>query len=512
MQLPVVGPEIVVGLVGATGTDLERVAEAVEGSLVTVSYKGTVIHLSRHLSEIAGLVKAGATDEYERLKHHMDGGDRFRETLQAADAMARLGLARIRGEREAATGDKNTPSNRRAYILRSLKHPREVQTLRAVYGSSFILLGAYCPRARRVESLSQRIAASRHELNRTDFRAKAEELICRDESGLAGATGTRREYGQNVRETFPLSDVFINAAEPAALEVELRRFIQLWFGFPFETPTKDEFGMFHAQAAALRSASLARQVGAAICSKRGELLAVGCNDVPRPGGGLYWSGDPDDNRDHILRYDTSDAMKRTVLEDIVDRLMGLTPEGRMTGEEIREFVKETLEGDEAPLIKEARLMKLIEFSRSVHAEMAALTEAAKRGVPIEGSTLYTTTFPCHDCARHLIAAGVGRVVYVEPYPKSLAAELYEKEIALDPESAGDGSRVCFQPFVGVAPRAYMTLFQMEKRKEVDGSVVRWQGGIAAPKQAAGVDYLLRETLQLADFDSALQSRSITLTE
>ncbi|MDN3612645.1 hypothetical protein QWZ16_23945 [Vibrio ostreicida] len=26
-------------------------------------------------------------------------------------------------------------------------------------------------------------------------------------------------------------------------------------------------------------------------------------------------------------------------------------------------------------------------------------------------------FPCHNCAKHIVASGIKRVVYVEPYPK-----------------------------------------------------------------------------------------------
>jgi deoxycytidylate deaminase len=30
------------------------------------------------------------------------------------------------------------------------------------------------------------------------------------------------------------------------------------------------------------------------------------------------------------------------------------------------------------------------------------------------------SFPCHMCARHIIATGLREVVYIEPYPKSVA--------------------------------------------------------------------------------------------
>ena len=56
--------------------------------------------------------------------------------------------------------------------------------------------------------------------------------------------------------------------------------------------------------------------------------------------------------------------------------------------------------------------------------MNALLDAGLRGVPVAGATLHSTTFPCHNCARHLIGAGIVRVVFIEPYTKSRAEQLH----------------------------------------------------------------------------------------
>ena len=79
--------------------------------------------------------------------------------------------------------------------------------------------------------------------------------------------------------------------------------------------------MFHAQAAAHRSAALSRQLGAAITTKGGSLISVGTNDVPKAGGGLYWEGDEHDKRDHILGIDSSDVVRRGMLAEVLDRLI-----------------------------------------------------------------------------------------------------------------------------------------------------------------------------------------------
>ena len=45
-----------------------------------------------------------------------------------------------------------------------------------------------------------------------------------------------------------------------------------------------------------------------------------------------------------------------------------------------------------------------------HAERNAVINAMQNGVDLHGSTLYGTLFPCADCARAVVAAGVVRVV------------------------------------------------------------------------------------------------------
>jgi deoxycytidylate deaminase len=126
-------------------------------------------------------------------------------------------------------------------------------------------------------------------------------------------------------------------------------------------------------------------------------------------------------------------------------------------------------------------VSIIEFGRSVHAEMAAITDAAHRGTSLHGSKLYSTTFPCHLCARHIVAAGIETVTYIEPYPKSVAERLYEDSIAVDPTDSVSG-KVIFQPFVGIAPAVYTEMFKMHgDRKLQSGKAVEWSPTTANPK-------------------------------
>ena len=49
-----------------------------------------------------------------------------------------------------------------------------------------------------------------------------------------------------------------------------------------------------------------------------------------------------------------------------------------------------------------------------HAELNAITNAARVGTPLAGSSLLVTHPPCMDCARAIVQAGITRVVTVRP--------------------------------------------------------------------------------------------------
>jgi cytidine deaminase len=159
--------------------------------------------------------------------------------------------------------------------------------------------------------------------------------------------------------------------------------------------------------------------------------------------------------------------------------------------------------------------------------MAAITNAARRGVNIADNTLYTTTFPCHNCARHIIATGLSKVVYIEPYAKSLAAAFHNEALEVDqlPAKAGGDSvsvgqaseenrRVQCVPFVGVSPRLFMTLFAMRKRKDDSGKILLPDRKSAVPRHELvpnHLPYSRRESTKARDLLLAYQTHGVSLT-
>ena len=303
------------------------------------------------------------------------------------------------------------------------------------------------------------------------------ELMDRD-------SGEELAGGQTVAETFPQCDFFLrmDSNTETQLRSRVERFLHLILGTKVITPTRAETAMYAAASAAGNSACLSRQVGAAVTDDEGEVLAVGWNDVPKAFGDLYITdliADANGDRDKRCWNHGgkcyNDEEKRLLAEHIIGALEKYIPAERR---------------QEAALsvIGNKKLRGLIEFSRSIHAEMHALLTALRQtGPKVRGGRLYVTTYPCHSCARHIVAAGIKVVYYIEPYKKSLATKLHGDSVT---EQDQDMDRVRFLPYDGVAPSRYLSLFRMkpDSRKR-DGKVIRVAPNLARPKLEKSLEAL-----------------------
>lgn len=213
---------------------------------------------------------------------------------------------------------------------------------------------------------------------------------------------------------------------------------------------------------------------------------MGCNEVPAPGGGTYWAEDNQDARDYVLGYDSNQRVKEDMARDALQRLKmngwlntdfdGLTLDQIVK----RVFTKKARGSDEkeGPW-RSAMLSDIIEYGRVVHAEMNAITDAARFRRSTKGATLYCTTMPCHMCTKLIISSGIERVVYVQPYVKSLTAELFKDSVVFE----GDGSegKVNFCSLKGVTPAGFKRAFsKVNKRKDDNGLAKSWDKLNAQP--------------------------------
>lgn len=472
---PLNAPELVFGLVSPIGADLELVIDVLTSELRNVNYTADLVRISDIFSSIKETKDLlNFRSEEKRIDSHMSAGTWLREKFGRGDILSLFALAKIREIREKKTGSEKSPAERHSYIVRSIKHKDEVDAFRKIYGKGFVLISVFSPRESRIQRLAKAIAVSNSDTDSPKYREIAERLIIRDEAEEG------RKLGQGVTDAFPLADFFLTSEERSNVQESIERFIKILFGYPFHTPSYDELGMFQARSSALRSADLSRQVGSCITTEDSEIIAVGCNEVPKAFGGIYPSKDGKDKRDFQVGFDSNAKIKREIISETIDRFKKAKWFKRsIEAKETRKLALSLIDGDNKSILRDAQIMNILEFGRIVHAEMNALMDAARRGNAVGGGVLYCTTFPCHMCARHIIAAGIKRVVYIEPYPKSFANELYPDEISTDGDGVSDG-RVEFAPFVGVAPRRFHEFFEMPIRKNSLGDAVKWSPQDACP--------------------------------
>ncbi|MGN7998651.1 anti-phage dCTP deaminase [Sphingomonas sp. 22176] len=526
-------PELVFGIAGPVGVDIDAICTALSEALHAVEYRSRLIRLTSEIENVPSSVrKPKRRDYYSILKYKMDHTSQIcRDNDDPAWAM-RYVIDAIRRERglinaqplsefSAGTAPASADINLEdkipgsvAYIIRQVKRPEEVALLRSVYGKQFILVSAYGSEQDRIKLFYDKIKQTvpiNTKVSR--IHSLAESLILKDASEDAN------EYGQHLRDAFHLADVFIDGMTAVPMRSKITRFINALFGLNETAPTKDEFGMYAAKAASLRSTDLSRQVGAAIFSNDGDLLTQGCNEVPKAFGGNYWDTEEPDYRDIKLGADPNDLIKRDVLRDVIERLekADLLSEkakklGTSSGKLLNALTKKNpiaQDNDGSGCLHGALISDLTEFGRVVHAEMNSICDAARRGIPLRSTVLYCTTFPCHNCTKHILASGIRQVYYMEPYPKSRAKELHYNEVEIEKLSS---SKVSFIPFLGISPFRYRDIFEKGKRK-LSASANRWYKTFPTPMMDVTVpNYTRLELFALSKLIGTMEIPDRSLAE
>lgn len=507
--------DLFVGLVSPLGSSRSQFLQALREEVLAYGYEVEHVRLADLLDSLnpdAQHVLPDRTDP-GYYKSRMDAGDRLRTGAGDDSALAALAISQVARHREELAKMDRSSRAPRLFLFDSLKHPREAALLRSVYTCGFWLISLVQDAGERRQNLIEEL--SRQE-GRADSvpEARAVELITRDESDLQSS------HGQQVRDVFAAADFFLAIRAGENWRPQLARFLRGIFGAPFISPSADEEAMRIAHAAALRSTAIGRQVGAVIIPPAGAPILTGTNEVPRPGGGQYWEGDSPDHRDFTSGSDPNPDFTERVLREVFERLASA-----------RYFTETRNDAGGAAVLREAttpdesgqsvlggtRAKSLIEFTRCLHAEQAAIVSAARTGVAIAGGRLYTTTLPCHECTKFIVGSGIIEVQYIEPYPKSLAGALYRELIDLLPplqraESRDSGiRRVPFCGFVGFGPHRYDEVFAAGQRRDGE-QLARHEPSKACPIGAewneVGVrskeDEVVLATAQAADRVSTME--------
>jgi deoxycytidylate deaminase len=463
--------ELVFAVVGPVGSGTSEIAVSLKNLLQNDGYHVEIVKarelLEKEASKKGRELKNGSKIEQSSLLQ--DLGDQIRSEAadNAAVAAGLVGnIRRLRAKIQKAELEEGSPiepdGSKRAFILDSLRHPHEVILLRRIYQEAFYLIGVFCHEEERLARLKD----DKYSDSSSDAILR---FMDRDQNAPEA-------HGQKVADTFHLADFFVDNTTQRFAKIgkkkeenrdwdipdQLGRLIDILTRSKVVTPTPNETGMFHAFGAKMRSSCLSRQVGASLIDASGALVATGTNEVPRAGGGVY--GD--------FVAGVGEQGKSTI-EDfrcfVHHRYCSNTREqNEMIGQlfsSIEELRSIKLDEDLTKRVRKTKIGQILEFSRAVHAEMDALLSAARTGARTVHTRMFVTTFPCHNCARHIVAAGVVEVLYIEPYLKSHAIPLHGDAIVTDPKKwvlpNKDNPRsanVLFRSFIGVAPRLYRRAF------------------------------------------------------
>jgi deoxycytidylate deaminase len=454
--------ELVIALVGPIASGVSSAAEflrlILEGDfgydVAPIMKPSDVIRMQGGL---VGLTPPARQTTATYVTEMQDAGNKLRERFGNNYLIEKI-VERIRTFRTTQRGydGENEMPGRRAYIIDSLKSMEELNLLREIYRETLCVIGVFAPDKLRDDRLK--------DLDYPEDERK--KVMARDQGEL-------KTFGQATRDLFVHSDFFVcNDKRLDDLKASLSRFMDIVFDTAIHTPTRAESAMYEANAAAANSACMSRQVGVSIVSKGGELIAVGWNDVPKFGGSLYTEEDRarhDDaaggmvDRDHrCYNWGGGKCHNETRRNGLMDKVAIAVAD---TGQ-----LKPSAKGAIRDAIGKTDIKALIEFSRSIHAEMEAILSVAREGKhSLVGATLYTNTYPCHNCARHIVAAGITEVVYIEPYLKSLAIELHSDVISELPDAR---NMVLFRQFHGVAPTNFIKLFRPKGDRKRGGKVYR----------------------------------------
>ena len=471
--------ELFFAVVGHVGSGISEVANLLKNELEEQGFDVSIIKASSAIKEwsIANDHEVPADSQRALIEDtftYQNLGDFMREHTQDYAAVVQGMMKNVRKVRAEKTGvelKEGAPiepdDNNRAYIFDSIRHPAEVHLLRAVYHDSFSLIGVVCQEEIRMERLLDKFY-DHSTRSDSSSKQKVDDLMQRD------ADDKKNDHGQHVAEAFFESDYFVDNTVHSERDKEnwqmpemLGRLIDIKTHSRIIRPTIPEKAMHFAMTAQISSSCLSRQVGAAIVDENGDIIATGANEVPKAGGGVYgktFSFTDDGNDDRCFHSKNKTCSSNVEQNKLAEKLSSSMP-----------VVKGDSEVDTISILRKAGLKDLLEFSRAVHAEMDAITTAARTGRSLASAKMFVTTFPCHYCARHLVASGIHEVQYIEPYPKSMAMSLHEDAITsqeidwvppnqcdLDKKNLSNYQKVLFKPFVGVSPRLYARAFTKDR--------------------------------------------------
>ena len=334
----------------------------------------------------------------------------------------------------------NKEDHRTYFVIECLRNPAEINYFRKRF-AEFYLFSVFRDEKYRIRAAKK--------LNLSEHDAIAIDKIDQ------GGSFAKEIYKQNIKECVNIADIAItNNGTQDDLHNKLLQYFTLIKSPGCFLPTHEERNMHLAYSASLNSACICRQVGAVI-TKDGYVVGLGWNDAESNNIGCLYRHKRDardiDHEYFPLGYDEShdrivDLMNIDKLNE--DQSFCLKDEYAIFKKNIQ--LPSGISDECSKFISQIKTKSLQEC-RSLHAEENAILQTTKSGSgPLTGATIYTTTFPCELCTKKILQVGIRKIVYCEPYPKSISQSVFFKEHFMNVEII---------PFNGVKSPSFFRLFK-----------------------------------------------------
>ncbi|MGA8831919.1 MAG: deaminase, partial [Desulfomonilaceae bacterium] len=338
------------------------------------------------------------------------------------------------------------------FMIECFRNPMEIEYLRERY-SKFFLFAIFAgedERYRRLEKL---------------YGLPPEECKEIDKIDQGGNPGTG-PYDQNIKKCVNLADIAVNNSKQEngghpELCQKLLGYFALVKNPGWIKPTDHERNMNLAYSMSLNSTCISRQVGAIIVNNDGYVVGAGWNDTDRHRLGCIYRLKSDVKNTNNLGFplcsaENDSTFRKLILDDGKELDSSFCYKDEYAKLQAHLKWSQTKNPPTSTGEELGKFRRSLQECRALHAEENAILQVSRTGgVSLRGATLYTTTFPCELCAKKILQMGIKKIVYCEPYPKSVSQDVFFAEVIFNREF----SHIKFIPFEGVKSPGFFRLFK-----------------------------------------------------
>lgn len=400
-------PKLVIGLTGPIGSGVSTIADALEQNGFTR------ISVSKTINKKYEDSDASDFDESNRRQILQNFGNEKRRNDGAfwiTESLSGLSLSDDR------------------IVIESIRNPKEIEELRKRFAPFFFVVAVHASPETRWNRVKADYDSDQSKFDRDDKRDSEEDI----------------DYGQQVTKCVLHADyTYVNEDPAGSRDARLKKVyndlkedLLLMENTPSahsstsRSATSDETYMATAYSQSHMSCCIKRHVGAVVVDSDGLPMSIGFNENPI-------------------------SMKPCIYEFqhcFKDEDMHVKMENMNTV-----YCPDCGGKNEKPTapwrcVKCGDSLKLklfpsrnMELCTAIHAEERAIRSLAGRNA--RDGTIYTTTFPCFQCSRYIVDAGIKRVVYVEAYPVKEALNFLQK------------NNIRVEPFKGFRAVAFNQIFK-----------------------------------------------------